>query len=284
MSGRLLLAVLASVLVIAAGCDRATSPAAPTPSPSPTPAPAPTAQFASTGDPESDGGATWTLRGPVDGTVVDLRGILMKPTGAGPFPAIVISHGYGGSARQFSTGMGREMRGWGLVAIATDYTHAGGGPSGAPGGSNDLGGSVANVIRAHATLSILSRLGYVDLRRVAAHGHSMGAFVTTAFAATHGDLLRVASHTAGGVRPDGIPLASAPALGQAALIRTPYQWHHGSDDDVVPLALDQLFETALDASGVPHEGHVYPGETHDIARNPEVLGRIRAWYAAHGMF
>ena len=136
----------------------------------------------------------------------------MKPSGAGPFPAVVISHGYGGSARQFSTGMGREMRGWGLVAIATDYTHAGGGPTGAPGGANDLGGSAANVIRAHATLSILSRLGYVDLRRVAAHGHSMGAFVTTAFAATHGDLLRVASHTAGGVRPDGIPLASAPAL------------------------------------------------------------------------
>jgi len=52
----------------------------------------------------------------------------------------------------------------------------------------------------------------------------------------------------------------------------------------VPLALDQLFEVALDATGVPHEGYVYAGETHDIARNPEVLGRIRAWYAAHGMF
>ena len=137
------MAVLAVVLAIAAGCDRPMSPTAPTPSPTPTPTPAPAAQFASAGDPESDGGATWTLRGPVDGTVVDLRGILMKPPGSGPFPAVVISHGYGGSARQFSTGMGREMRGWGLVAIATDYTHAGGGPTGAPGGANDLGGSAA---------------------------------------------------------------------------------------------------------------------------------------------
>ena len=254
------MAVLAGLLGIAAGCDRPTSPAAPTPSPAPTPAPAPAAQFATAGDPESDGGATWTLRGPIDGMVVDLRGVLMKPTGPGPFPAVVVSHGYGGSARQFSTAMGREMRGWGLVAIATDYTHAGGGPTGAPGGANDLGGSAANVVRAHATLSILSRLGYVDLRRVAAHGHSMGAFVTTALAATHGDLLRVASHTAGGVRLDGIPLAAAPALAQAALIRTPYQWHHGDADDVVPLAMDQLFEAALDASGVPHDGHVYAGE------------------------
>ena len=120
--------------------------------------------------------------------------------------------------------------------------------------------------------------------RIAAHGHSMGAFVTTAFAAAHGDLLRVASHTAGGVRPDAIPFAAAPALTQAGLIRTPYQWHHGEADDVVPLAMDQLFEAALDASGVPHEGHVYASEAHDIARHPEVLGRIRAWYATHGMF
>ena len=110
----------------------------PLPSPAPAPTPAPTAQFATAGDPESDGGATWTLRGPVDGAVVDLHGVLMKPTGSAPFPAVAISHGYGGSARQFSTAMGREMRGWGLVAIATDYTHAGGGPTGAPGGANDL--------------------------------------------------------------------------------------------------------------------------------------------------
>ena len=73
MSRRAPLAVLAGVLAIAAGCDRPMSPAAPTPSPTPTPTPAPAAQFATAGDPESDGGATWTLRGPVDGTVVDLR-------------------------------------------------------------------------------------------------------------------------------------------------------------------------------------------------------------------
>jgi len=283
MSGRLPGTVLAVVVVIA-GCDRPASPTGPTPSPAPAPAPPPGAQLAFAGNPESDGGATWTLRGPVDGTAVDLHGVLMKPSGAGPFPAVVLSHGYGGSARQFSAGVGREMRSWGLVVIATDYTHAGGGPTGAPGGANDLGASPANVVRAHAALSILPRLGYVDARRVAAHGHSLGAFVTTAFAATGADLLRVASHTAGGVRPDGIPFAAAPGLAQAGLIRTPYQWHHGGDDDVVPLALDQLFEAALDASGVPHEGHVYAGAAHDIAQHPEVLARIRAWYAVHGMF
>jgi dienelactone hydrolase len=288
MSRRVPTAALAALLAISVGCNRPASPTAPTQTPAPTPAPAPgpaaAAQLAIVGDPESQDGATWTLRGPVDGAVVDLHGVLMKPPGAGPFPAVVISHGYGGSAGQFAAGVGRAMRGWGLVVIGTDYTHAAGGPTGVPGGANDLGASEANVLRAYATLSVLGRLGYVDVRRVAAHGHSLGAFVTTAFAAAHGDRLRVASHTAGGVRPDGIPVAAAPGVAQAGLIRTPYQWHHGSDDDVVPLALDQLFEVALDASGVAHEGHVYTGATHDISQLPEVLDRIRSWYAAHGMF
>ena len=137
------------------------------------------------------------------------------------------------------------------------------------------------MIRAHATLSILSRLGYVDLRRVAAHGHSMGAFVTTAFAATHGDFL-------GASDP---PAASAPTASRRRRARAragrpdpaAVQRHHGGEDDVVPLAMDQLFEAALDASGVPHEGHVYAGESHDIARIPRCWAGS-AWYAAHGMF
>ena len=48
--------------------------------------------------------------------------------------------------------------------------------------------------------------------------------------------------------------------------------------------MDQLLDVALDLSSAPHEGHVYPGEDHDIAQHPEVLARVRAWYAAHGLF
>jgi hypothetical protein len=48
--------------------------------------------------------------------------------------------------------------------------------------------------------------------------------------------------------------------------------------------MDQLFEATLDAAGARHEGHVYRGAAHDIARHPDVLARVRAWYAAHGLF
>jgi hypothetical protein len=49
------------------------------------------------------------------------------------------------------------------------------------------------VFRAHAAVTVLARLGYVDVRRLAAHGHIMGAFVTTAFVAAYPGDVRLAS-------------------------------------------------------------------------------------------
>ena len=59
-----------------------------------------------TGDPESAYGATWTLAGTLDGTTVDLQGILLKPAGRGPFPAVVLSHGAGGNAQSYGRTLG----------------------------------------------------------------------------------------------------------------------------------------------------------------------------------
>jgi len=285
---RILHAVAVATLLSGCGGHPTQPSPAPVPAPVPTPGPAPSAglDVTFTGDPESTAGATWTCRGSVDGTAVDLQGVLLKPAGPGPFPAVVISHGAGGNAGQYALGVGREMRRWGLVAIATNYTHAGNVPSGAPGTIAEPGASPANGIRAHTTVRILATLGYVDLRRVAAHGHSMGAFVTTAFVSAHPEEIRVASHTAGGVRPDGLEIvAAAPADAQGRAIRVPYQWHHGDQDTVVPLLMDQRLDDMLTQGVALHEGYVYPGDGHaDVAQHPQMLERVRAWYAAHGLF
>ena len=90
-----------------------------------------------------------------------------------------------------------EMRRWGLVGIATNYTHAAGVPIGAPGTANDPGASDVNVLRGHGARDS-SALNY-EIRPLAAHGHSMGAFVTTALVAAYPADFRVASHTAGGI-------------------------------------------------------------------------------------
>ncbi|GLC25860.1 alpha/beta hydrolase family protein [Roseisolibacter agri] len=281
-----LLAHACLLVALLAACGERSTPSgepSPTPPTSPTAPTAPAAGLVLQGDPESAAGATWTYRATVDGVVYDLKGVLFKPRGAGPFPAVVVSHGYGGSAATYSRGIAVEMVRWGLVAIATDYTHAAV-PSGAPGTSADPGASTANVQRAHRTYELLRSLGYVDMRRVAAHGHSMGAFVTAALLAAYPADFRAASHTAGGVRVatfDG----AAPTEAQAATIRTPYQLHHGDRDAVVLLAADQRLASVLTASGTTHELQVYPGADHDdVARSAAMLERVRAWYGRWGMF
>lgn len=201
------------------------------------------------GDPESESGATWTLVGTLDGTTVDLQGILLKPRGPGPFPAVVLSHGAGGDAQSYGHALGGVMRTWGLVCIAVNYTHARGVPLGAPGTVLQQGASPPNAFRAHAAVTVLARVRYVDVQRVAAHGHSMGAFVTTAFVAAYPGDVRVGSHTAGGVlvdaiHHDGIPL---PSVAEARRVQAPYQWHHGLLDYAVPFFLDSRFDSVLTA-------------------------------------
>jgi len=271
-------AAVVLLLVALTACHHRVPPASPS-AESPTAGPALTI----TGDPESAAGASWTLTGTLDGTTVDLRGILLKPRGRGPFPAVVLSHGAGGTAQSYGRALGAVMRKWGLVCIATNYTHARGAPLGAPGTLLEQGASPANVFRAHAAVTILARLGYVDVRRVAAHGHSMGAFVTTAFVAAYPDDVRVASHTAGGVM-DVMPLRGlpVPSVTQAKRIQARYQWHHGLRDLAVPFLLDERFDRALNA---PHEGHLYRRLDHAaVAENRDVLASIRTWYTSHGLF
>ena len=276
--------IRASVLVFAAllaACRGSDSSSPTTPSP-PSSSPPVSSGFVLQGDPESAQGATWTYRGSLDGVTFDLQGILLKPAGPGPFGAVIISHGAGGNVSALPRTIAIEMRRWGLVGVATNYTHSAAVPMGAPGTENDPGASDANVQRGHAVREILRTLSYVDQGRVAAHGHSMGAFVTTALIAAYPNDFRVASHTAGGVRLPGIIAGPAPSEAQARAIRTPYQLHHGDEDVVVPIAQDQRLDTVLQGIGAVHEFHVYPGVDHtEVAQDPTVLARIRAWYSAH---
>ena len=241
--------------------------------------------FVMEGNPESPTGATWTYREVVDGTRYDLTGVLYKPPGTGPFPAVILSHGSEGSASFFASLVAPTFVQWGLVCIATNYTHSSGVAIGAPGDATQPGASDANVLRAHMTFELLRRLGYVDMSRVALHGHSMGAYVNTALAGAYPSDFRAASQTGGGVRPGYIIAGPAPSPTQALGIRVPFQLHHGEVDATVPLSYDQRFDSLLTASGVEHQLYVYPGEDHlQVRTDASMFARVHDWYAAHGMF
>src|ERR1041385_8489537 len=100
--------------------------------------------FVVNGNPESPTGAAWTFRETVDGVAYDLTGVLFKPAGSGPFPAVVLSHGSDGNAAIIASGLAPTMVSWGLVCIGTNYTHSSGVPIGAPGSASEVGASQAN--------------------------------------------------------------------------------------------------------------------------------------------
>ncbi|RKH05809.1 prolyl oligopeptidase family serine peptidase [Corallococcus carmarthensis] len=236
-------------------------------------------RFQVAGNPAASTGATWTYDSVDQGVHYVLKGIVFKPaTGTGPFPAVVISHGKGGTARGYSANVARTMVGWGLVAMGTTYTHAADAAGTLPEG--DEGASEENVLRAHKARDLLSCVGNVDFTRVAAHGHSMGGFVTGQLLGTHPADFRAASHTAGGVSAG--PNSTRPDA--AGNITTPYQLHHGDADTVVPLSQDQTLKSILAANGTPNALYVYAGYTHDqIPFDTTMLSRVRTWYRQHGV-
>jgi dienelactone hydrolase len=238
--------------------------------------------FVVTGNPQSQLGATWTYDSTDDGVRYVLEGVLFTPPGGGPFPAVVLSHGKGGTPSAYSATAARAMVTWGLVAIGTMYTHA---PDAADAGNEPQGpdgASQANVLRAHKTRDLLSCLGTVDLSRVAAHGHSMGAFVTGQLLGTYPADFRVASHTAGGVGTGG----NATKPDAAAQIVTPYSLHHSDADMTVPLVMDRVLAGILAENGAEHRlvSAPYQGLSHaDMAQNPLMLQRVRSWYTSHAL-
>ncbi len=237
-------------------------------------------------------GERWTCV--VDGQT--LSGILRKPEGKGPFPAILISHGLGGSAESFGLVKAREFVGWGMVCIAPNYTHsvrAAGPRSGsqrAPGpkpvsagAPSDYGASPENLRRAEACLEILRAQPEVDARRIVAYGHSMGGFVTIGLAAGDPQALLAAAITGSGVAPrGGFP---APAVDAADRIRTPLLMLHGADDRVVRPEQSAALQEVLQRNQVANKRYVFEGHEHpvDQSHREEVLRLIRQWFREHGV-
>jgi enterochelin esterase-like enzyme/dienelactone hydrolase len=228
-------------------------------------------------------GERWTCT--ADGK--PLSGILLKPEGAGPFPAVLLSHGLGGNAQGIMRSQGREFLKMGFLCIATDYTHARqGGASGAgrPRGSaarvdfSQAGARPENIRRARACVEILRSLPAVDGQRIAAFGHSMGGFVTIGLAATATKLLKAAAITGGGLA--GEPDRAGPTVEAARKIRTPFLILHGSNDRTVRPEQSLRLKEALDANHVPNERHVFEGVGHNIhPQNPDEMYRLlRDWF------
>ena len=210
-----------------------------------------------------------------DGSL-SFRGVVVKPSGNGPFPAILISHGLGGDGERFGRQKAREFVKAGYVCISPDYAHIRGGER------KDFGASAENLRRARKCLDILESIKDVDSKRLYAYGNSMGAFLTIGLAAEEPKRLAAAAVTAGGIAPvDGQP---APSKARAAKIKIPILILHGTADTTVPPERSQMLADVLKTNNTPHDRKLFDGVGHElhVAKANDVNALILKWFDAKG--
>jgi dienelactone hydrolase len=109
-----------------------------------------------------------------NGRSLPLPGVLHKPDGAGPFPAVVMLVGCGGYAgggpnADHQSSWARKLVEWGYVALQVDsYSPRG------PSLNCDFAGSITISHDAFSAKSYLAALPYVDPENIAVIGWSMG--------------------------------------------------------------------------------------------------------------
>jgi dipeptidyl aminopeptidase/acylaminoacyl peptidase len=223
---------------------------------------------------------------------VTVSGVLLRPRGRGPFPGVVLDHGYI-EPSVYVTGQGlmREQDALaraGFVVLHTDYRgHAGSDPASDQARETRLG-YTRDAINAVASLK---RLPVVDPDRVAMLGRSMGGGVTYNVLVAKPGLVRAAvvfapvssdfvdnlrrwtlperpASAAAFFRRHGTP-RSEPDFYRGLSARTyfdritePVLIHHGTSDDSCPISWSRTSQRLLRRAGVDSRLHVYQGEEH----------------------
>jgi acetyl esterase/lipase len=190
-------------------------------------------------------------------------GDLRLPKGSGPFPVVIVIHGGCWLAEYDLEHIGRfseALTAEGAATWSIEYRRIGNPGGGAPGTFDD-------VAAAAAYLQVLAKQYPLDLKRVAAVGHSAGGQLALWLAATHrAPELRGVVSLAGvvdlraaaqqNVCGDAVPrlLGSSPDYHRYSPmemlpIKVPQRLIHGARDRIVPLEMVRHYETAARKAG-----------------------------------
>lgn len=110
-----------------------------------------------------------------------IQGLLAKPDGAGPFPAVIGLHGCTGMHETTKRKLADDLVAAGYVTLLLDSFAARGIDHACTSGMSIVMRREAD---AYGALAFLGRQSFVDMRRVAAVGFSQGAWVTLLLAET----------------------------------------------------------------------------------------------------
>ncbi|MGJ4950938.1 dienelactone hydrolase family protein [Bradyrhizobium sp. HKCCYLS20291] len=184
-----------------------------------------------------------------------ISGYLSKPSGDGPFAAIVYLHGCAGLSELTRQHFARLFSGWGYVVLAVDSF----GPRGlaqactrpAPDRQADAWGALA----------YLSSLPYVDRTRIGVVGSSQGGMAAMRLASTHDVKIYDV--------PDDLSFKAAVAYYPACSVASkwlavPTLILIGDKDDWTPAQNCQQWMSLRPDKGAPVKLEVYPGAYHSF--------------------
>ncbi len=191
------------------------------------------------------------------GTSGTMRGYLVQPTGAGPFPAVLVIHENRG-LNPYIEDVARRAATEGFLALAPD----GLAPVGGYPGNDDDGRTLqAGLDQGKLRTDMLNSARYLktlalSTGKLGITGFCWGGSTTNYLAATLGADMHAGVPFYGAAAET----AAVPAIKAALLVQ------YAENDERIN-ALWPAYEAALKASGVPHEMHTYAGTQHGFHNN-----------------
>jgi uncharacterized protein len=216
-----------------------------------------------------------------------MTGTISLPDGQGPFPVVVVNHGFIPPDRywigQDSGIFGDPMAGHGFISVAPNWPgYAGSGP-----GPADLPPIAGEVVATLDLISSLSSLPQADTKRIALVGHSNGGGISEIAMVVDPRVKAVVLHgpvssdmadnarkwwlsSPGGAGPLGSPDANPDAYahlsprGYFAAGQPPVLLIQGTADHEIPAEWTRATFAALQAKGIESKLSWYPGADHDF--------------------
>jgi dienelactone hydrolase len=190
-----------------------------------------------------------------------IQGYLTKPRGNGPFPAVVLLHSCNGASATRRS-VANVVTGWGYVALfVDDYTTRGfteGCKTRFTEGLSDAFGA----------LLFLSKLPFVDTKRVAVVGFSQGAETALNIASSR---LDSAFDVPGDLRFRSAVAFYPPCRGSTGRLSMPTRIFVGDEDNTTPAKDCERFMERQTNSAADIKLIVYPGANHGFD-NPSLAG------------
>ncbi len=186
-----------------------------------------------------------------------MRGYLVQPSGAGPFPSVVVIHENRG-LNPYIEDVARRLATDGFLALAPDGLFPAGGY---PGNDDDGRALQGKLDQGKLRTDMLNSARYVkehalSTKKLGAVGFCWGGGTVNWLAATLGADMQA-----------GVPFyGAAPDAAAAVAIKAPLLVQYAEKDERIN-AMWPAFETALKAAGVTYEKHTYPGTQHGFHNN-----------------